>query len=75
MSSAVGMNLLPSPITTTTSVVTSPIPTPNETTDKNDIEIDDMKHDKNISNCHQMEDKPEESDTNHNSEQNDGTCL
>ena len=73
MSSAVGMNLLPSPITTTTSVVTSPIPTPNETTDKNDIEIDDMKHDKN--NCHQMEDKPEESDTNHNSEQNDGTGL
>ena len=75
MSSAVGMNLLTSPITSTTSVVTSPIPTPNETTDKNDIEIDDMKHDKNISNCHQMEDKPEESDTNHTSEQNDGTCL
>ena len=69
MSSAVGLNLLPTTITTTTNVVPSPLSSQNETSnDTSNIELSE----KNISNCHQKESITEESDTNHNSEQNEG---
>ena len=69
MSSAVGLNLLPSPITTTTNVVPSPLSSQNEASnDTSNIEMND----KSITNCHQKESITEVSDSNHNSEQNEG---
>ena len=73
MSSAVGLNLLAAPITTTTNVVSSPIPSQNENSnDASNNEINDIKHDKNLSNCHQKRYSTEESDTNHNAEPIEG---
>ena len=73
MSSAVGLNLLAAPITTTTNVVSSPIPSQNENSnDASNTEINDIKHDKNLTNCHQKRYSTEESDTNHNAETIEG---
>ena len=69
MSSAVGLNLLAAPITTTTNVVSSPIPSQNENSnDASNTEINDIKHDRNLTNCQQKRYSTEESDTNHNAE-------
>ena len=80
MSSAVGLNLLPPPISTTTNnttVTSAHHSTKNETIDKTKLEVNEaMKHgnDKNISKSPELENSQEdESDSNHNSEPNEGT--
>ena len=77
MSSAVGLNILPPPISTTTTVVSSPLPTQNDTVDKTNLEHNDMNHGnkQNISKCMHIENNKEESDSNHNSEQNEGMSF
>ena len=82
MSSAVGLNLLPPPISTTTNnttVTSAHHSTKNETIDKTKLEINEaMKHgnDKNISKSPQLETNQEdESDSNHNSEPNEGKSF
>ena len=73
MSSAVGLNLLAAPITTTTNVVSSPIPSQNENSnDASNTEINDTNHDKNLANCHQKRYSTGESDTNHNADAIEG---
>ena len=75
MSSAVGLNLLAAPITTATNVVSSsPIPSQNENSnDASNTEMNDIKHGKNLTECHQKRYSTEESDTNHNAEPIEGT--
>ena len=77
MSSAVGLNILPPPISTTGTVVSSPLPTQNDTSDKTNLELNDINHgnDQKVSKCIQMENNKEESDSNHNSEQNEGMKI
>ena len=77
MSSAVGLNILPAPISTTTTVVSSPLPTQNDTVEKTNLEHDDLNHEdeQKVSKCLQMENNKEESDSNHNSEQNEGMNM
>ena len=82
MSSAVGLNLLPPPISTTTNnttVTSAHHSTKNETIDKTKLEMNEaMKHgnDKSISKSPELENSQEdESDSNHNSEPNEGTYF
>ena len=58
-------------------MVSSPLPTQNDTVEKTSLEHNDLSHEDEpkISKCIQMENNKEESDSNHNSEQNEGMNM